>query len=142
MRRIIALALCWFLPLSIPSIEIGGDSRDPDLVRQIRTVAAMRQVEMYLSLYREDHPGENAPSFAALTRAYSMPPETAVDGWGRPLYYYATPESYVLVSFGRSDVPRAQRSTPGGVSPMAPDWDENIVMIDGEWAQTPFGVDR
>jgi hypothetical protein len=141
-RFLLACSFGLALALAMPWPGSSKDTRHPELVRQIQTTARMHEVSVYISLYREDHPGEDPPNLAALTKAYSMPAATAVDAWNRPLYYYATGGRYVLISFGRSGVPRAQRSEPGAVSPMEPDWDENIVMIDGEWAQTPFGVGR
>ena len=70
-----------------------------------------------------------------------MPEDATIDGWSRSFYYFTTGKSYLLISFGRGGRPATQTSDPGGISKRR-DFDTNIVMIDGRWAQTPIDVDR
>jgi hypothetical protein len=120
------------------------DHRVPDFIKQIITADRMDKITLFLDLYRKDH--SSAPAnLAILAGEYKLPTDAVMDGWmdgwGHRLYFYSTGTHYVLASFGRSGIPRAPTAPAGGISPQV-DFDTNMVMIDGEWAQSPVNVDR
>jgi hypothetical protein len=112
--------------------------------RQIVTVHNMRLLGQLVRLHREDH-GKDPASLDGLVRAYESDLALTKDGWGRELYYYSTGSDFVLASFGKDGVPISSRCAPGciaGATPPSTLYDIDIVMINGEWAQTPADVDR
>jgi hypothetical protein len=67
-------------------------------------------------------------------------PRAFLDGWGRRLIYYATSDGHwVIASFGRNGRAEGQTLGPGELT-MDPDYDADIVMIDGDWAQRPRSI--
>ena len=123
-----------------PSSE-EKDSRDPDFIAQIATVASIRVVVQHIAFYREDHAGKLPTSIFALRDLFGIPNEHFADGWKRPLFYYTTGSSYMLASFGKTGHPDGQESEPGGTAEDSR-FESDIVLIDGMWAQSPRNVDR
>jgi len=123
--------------------QVAGaqDSRDRDFVAQIASVAAMGNIVVVLNLYAADHGGHFPDNLQSLVGSYKFPDWSLRDGWKRPLYYYSTGTSYILISYGRSGQPDSQTSTAGGVSGEK-EYEADIVLINGAWAQSPTGVDR
>ncbi len=138
---LIYLTLSLIVPASIGLAKNRG--RPADLVRQGQTITNMQLVQGLIDLYREDHHSD-PPNLGRLAKEYSVAQNAIVDGWGRALFYYTTGNSYVLASFGKGGAPRPQLSRPGSVAPPIAEgaFEVNIVMINGEWAQTPSNVDR
>ncbi len=64
------------------------------------------------------------------------------DGWGRGIFYYSNSADYTLICFGHDAIPAHENNaSPGGYSRHL-DFDADIIMINGNWAQTPEGLDR
>jgi hypothetical protein len=97
-------------------------------------------VVLAVDAYREAQKA-NPPSLNALVPSYLTGAHTFSDSWGRPLVYYATETHYILASYGKNGVPDGQLTKAGGFGP-ANNFDQDIVLIDGEWAQSPPNVDR
>jgi hypothetical protein len=100
-----------------------------------------------LSRYQEVE-GRTPDSLEVLTRG-SPPhilPEAAVkilsDGWGRPIYYQSTGSSFALASFGRDGVPDSGGAQVAGGWSEYLAYDSDLVIIDGDWAQSPLGLPR
>jgi len=115
------------------------DDRDPDYVAQISTVAAIRNMVTVLDLYASEHGGRFPGNLGELK--YKFPEWSLNDGWKRPLYYYSTGTTYILVSYGRSGKPDPQTAQAGGHS-AENDYEADIVLINRVWAQSPKWVDR
>jgi hypothetical protein len=111
-----------------------------DFRKQIGSVGAIQGVVLAIDTYREEHK-TNPPSLSALVPSYMRDARALSDLWGRPLHYYASETHYVLASLGRNGVPDGQQAKAGGFGP-ANDFDQDIVLIDGVWAQSPPDVDR
>jgi hypothetical protein len=140
------LSLVIVLVVSVCCVSGSGDRADTrprDYVAQIATVANMRLIKDYIDLYREDHHMDPA-SLSTLMKEYRFRSDLLLDGWNRKFYYYTNGQSYVLASFGKVGTPSPQSSVPGGVAPpnRVSDYNVNIVMVNGDWAQFPVGVDR
>lgn len=142
-QRLLPVAFLILITAPFTEAEPARSRRSDDRARQIQTMARMRQIHDYIVLYREDH-GSDPASLEILARKYSAGREAAVDGWRRPFFYYTTGDGYVLASFGRSGIPTPQVSRPGEVAPpgSSEDFEVDFVLINGEWAQSPYGVDR
>ena len=111
-----------------------------DFRKQIGTVGAIHGLSLAIDTYREEHK-TNPPSLRALVPSYMRDARALSDLWGRPLYYYASEGHYVLASFGKNGIAEGQLTKAGGFG-QANDVDQDIVLIDGEWAQSPENVDR
>ena len=109
--------------------------RPPDMIKQYQTAVNMGDVSSYITLFLEEHK-TLPPSLEAVLREYGVDTRLAYDEWGRPLFYYASPHGFVLVSFGRSGRPCSQ-SVPPGFGSAVGDYDANLVIVNGEWAQRP-----
>jgi hypothetical protein len=144
LRRALGV-VCFMAPFAFLSCE-GHSARGPvresrsERRKQIRTVSNMWMLNAVIQLYRQDHHASPA-RLDQLGMPYMKTPPTTKDGWGREFYYHAIGEKFVLASFGRNGIPESLQCAPGCFSG-AVLYDADIVMIDGEWAQTPFGVDR
>ena len=119
--------------------EVAAAKDEVQFRKQIATVANIRSVALAIEVYRDDH-SSVPPTLQSLLGEYVLTDEFFRDGWGQPLYYYTSGQQYVVASFGRDGQPTAQASNPGRVSEQI-DYDEDIVMVSDEWAQTPYGVD-
>ena len=131
---IVALLLALSTPNSGPSSGNEAEWR-----RQFKTVSIMRSVAELIDQFREDHAGHVPESLDALPSLREQP-HFGKDGWNRSLYYYSTGSTYVIASFGRSGRPDRQESTPGGLT-TAQNFEDDIVMVNGTFAQTPFNID-
>ena len=125
---------------------VDGDAatpkrKHPDFAAQIVTVSAMRSIVLHIEQYASEHRGTAPDNLESLRKAYGLPEASFRDGWGRPFCYFTTGPSYVLASFGRSGSPGSQSAAPGGVLQEI-DFESAIVLVNGEWAQSPFNVDR
>lgn len=117
---------------------------DADWQKQKITVNNMTLIKAMIFAYREDHKKDPA-QITDLVPAYAKDRSMMKDGWGREFYYYSSGKYFVLASFGRGGAPRHPLCEPGCVATATPPenpYDINIVMINGEWAQTPVDVDR
>jgi hypothetical protein len=133
--------LSHFLALALlTGAASAPDPRPRDFANQIVTVSNIDYIRLAINLYREGH-GVPPPTLKTLQAAGSVKSEWLLDGWGRPIIYFTTGHSYLLLSLGRAGVPTSQQASPGGIL-AGVDYDANIVMIDGSWAQTPHDVDR
>ena len=117
-----------------------SDKRERDFVRQIATVAAIRASAMGVESYREEF-GSYPTDLDELVERFGTAPQYISDGWCRPLVYFRHEHGYILASFGKSGVPEAQRVDPPTVVVPEQDFETDVVLIDGEWVQTPSGVD-
>jgi len=120
---------------------IPPKTKHPDFVAQIVTVSAMRSISQEVSHYMTEHQGAAPNTLEELRLAYDLPAKWFRDGWGRPFSFFTTGQSYVLASFGKSGSPESQRASPGGVVQEL-DYESDIVIVDGKWAQTPLDVDQ
>jgi len=141
--RLLIIVVTMLFGVNIAPQQVAGteDSRDRDFVAQIASVAAMGNIVIVLNLYAADHGGHFPDNLQSLVGSYKFPDWSLRDGWKRPLYYYSTGTSYILISYGRSGLPDSQESTSGGFS-AEKRYEADIVLINRTWAQSPAGVDR
>ena len=105
--------------------------------KQIETRAKMNAILGSIANYEERH--NELPTI--LSDMWGEEPNARrlyKDGWGRPFYYYRDRDHFVLISFGRAGKPKVQQVLG---YPLEPDYDTNLVCIDGEFAQMPQNVD-
>jgi hypothetical protein len=133
------LVIVWL----VVACKSGGDGRQPDHVAQIATVARMRLLRDLIQSYSNDHGGALPAKLEGAVLLYQRTPdpEALVDGWERPLVYFASESHYVLMSGGRNGAYEQQRVEPGHVVGEV-DYNTDIVLVDGQWSQTPDSVDR
>ncbi len=110
--------------------------RPPDMIKQYQTAMNMVSLSRYIEFFQEENKIP-PPSLRAVLREYGVDERLADDEWGRPFYYYASSNGFILASFGKSGQPRPQSVPPGYRSPVG-DYDANIVMVNGDWAQRPM----
>ena len=117
-------------------------SDDADFLAQITTVSNVRALVAHITLYRENHAGRSPSALAILCDTYGMDEKFLTDGWGRPIAYFASANSYFLVSLGRNGKPEGQVVDPGGIGRSKREYDMDIGWILDGWTQTPYAVDR
>lgn len=129
----------------VVSLWVLGMSRGVEQTSDLRaeklTVARIHDLGLRIEEYGLESNGRSPRSLDALKEMFELPQERFEDGWGRALYFFATESQCMLVSFGRNGKPDPQVAPPGGSVPYR-DHDADIVWINGEWAQTPFGIGR
>lgn len=126
----------------VHNLEAGTPrAKHPDFAAQIVTMSSMRTIVQHISQYMTEHRGAAPETLESLRVAYELPETVFRDGWERPFSYFTTGPSYVLASFGKSGRPGSQRAMPGGVLQVT-DYESAIVVVNGDWAQTPWNVDR
>lgn len=139
------------LCLIVGSVAVGGafrfassrsaaSDKHPDFGAQIETVGRMRAVVLHIRLYDEQHSRPPA-SLDELCNELGCSGELIRDGWERPFYYYASMDSYILISFGKDGMPDVQSSPPGGFTEERT-YESDIVWLHDAWAQSPLDVDR
>jgi len=88
--------------------------------------------------------GKWPPSLAAVCDKLEKPQECKMeDLWGRPYYYRVTyhQDGYVLASFGKDGMPDRDAGSPGAFGSER-DYDADIVVVSGAWAQSVEGLER
>ena len=125
----------------VGAYEVSELGKNPGYKAQKLTVVSMICIVANVKLYADEHGGKFPTSLPLLRDMYKFPDRSLNDGWDRALYYYSTGDTYVLASFGQSGKPDAQESVAGGES-LKNSYEADIVVINGEWAQSPFGVGR
>jgi len=140
-----AIALTAFVVLSsCHGVSARQPSPEAERQKQGVTMHHMHLLEGLIRLHRTDFLKDPA-HLDQMVRAYESDPILTKDGWGRDFYYYSTGETYVLASFGRNGMPASSRCEPGCIADAVPPdslYDLDIVMINGDWAQTLAGLDR
>ncbi len=116
----------------------SGDSIPEDFRKQKVTVARIAGLGLRIADWQLQELGD-IPVVSSLKENLNLPEERFHDGWGNELYFFSTGTHYVIVSFGRNGVPDSQVSEPGRPTSVR-DYDADIVWIDGEWAQLPWGL--
>ena len=129
------------LALVVGGGVLGAGQPSPDFVAEKMTVARMHNLGLKLEEWRLEKNGEAPNSLDVLRKRFGLSKELTQDGWGRELYFYLSSQHCVIASFGKDGLPDAQ-SSPAGGTLTTPKHDADIVWIDGEWAQTPYGIGR
>jgi hypothetical protein len=130
----------------MPTQRREGDSRPVDFVRQIATISAMRDISMFIATPPESVQSALPTSLAALLDQ-GLPPSASCDGWGRPIIFFSSSESFVMLSFGRNGTPEAQQPWSLGGRHETADYDADIVVFGTAkepWSpvQVPVNVDH
>ena len=122
---------------------MAGDLANLEFQKQKLTINNMQLLNTMIATYHDDHRQDPA-RLDDLVPDYAKTRAMMTDGWGRRFYYFSSGDGFVLASFGKAGVPRNSDCQPGCIAMGDPHhpFDTNIVMINGEWAQTPVGVDR
>ncbi len=116
----------------------SGNSIPEDFRKQKVTVARIADIGLRIADWKLQELGD-VPVASVLRERLKLPSERFTDGWGNELYFFSTGTHCVIVSFGRNGAPDSQVSEPGKPTP-ARNYDADIVWIDGEWAQLPWGL--
>ncbi len=133
--------------LSLTDRWLGARARTEALNAQKRSIYHIRHLWSLIKRYKLEH-GKTPNSLDDLAPYYSTPDglgKYLLDGWGRSFYYSATGSDFTLLCFGRDGVPTPPPVTwPGGRTGYTGcfDFDADIIMINGQWAQTPYGLGR
>ena len=114
--------------------------KHPDFGAQIGTMGTVRGVALAIDAYRTDHKA-CPPTLRALIPEYLLDARLLRDSWHHPLVYFSSGDHFVLLSPGRDGRVDGQVAPPGGFG-TGGDFDQDIVIVDGEWAQSPENVDR
>lgn len=119
-------------------------TESPDFAAQKVTCFRIYMGRANVDAFKSSFPGRKLPSaLRALDQELEgVDPQGAkwLDGWGRPLTFFVTHDGhYVIASFGKDGLPQGQATVPGG-NTAEMNWDADIVLIDGDWAQVPGGV--
>jgi hypothetical protein len=103
----------------------------------------MRLLGELIQSYSSDHGGALPMRLEDVLLRYQREPDldALVDGWERPIVYFASESHYVLMSGGRNGAYESQRAEPGHVVGEV-DYNTDVVLVDGQWSQTPHSVDR
>ncbi len=132
----LSAAGCSDRPQSVPEIP-----RPAALDAQAPTVGNMRTLARLINDFAEAHGGRLPRSVSETLDYWQADESLGRDGWGRSIVYFASASHFTLLSLGKSGTADGLLVGPGGIPPGV-DEEVDIVMIDGEWAQTPESVDR
>jgi len=130
------LGLCMLFMLLDSFLAIGAPARD-DQAKQKVSLAQIVCLRVAIEAYQQDHLQvptaieDLAPEYLKKTEVCST------DGWGRRLLYYGLRTHYLLMSLGRNGVPDHAVGESGEFQ--ANDYDQDTVLIDGEWVRLPSG---
>ena len=140
MKRLalVLLSLVCLITATSPGVS-DVDNRSSDRRAQFETKSSMNTILDHLNIYQLEH--EVFPStLEVIFNEYHFRERSLLDGWGRPLSYYKTTKSYVLISFGSDGKP--DRQPISGFHSPATDYDADMVTIGGEWARLPSGINE
>ena len=107
------------------------------------TIYRMATLSDLIKSYVREH--ERCPESLSAVGPYVTPEALAdliLDGWGRPIRYYSSGTDYALVCYGFDGLASLHQTvSPGGYTHQL-DFDADIVILNGNWAQSPAGLDR
>jgi len=116
----------------------ASDDVPPDRKAQFITKANMNAVLSFLEAYEAEHL-QFPPDLRTLFVTYAIEEKWMLDGWSRPFYYFSTGRSYVLASFGKSGTP-TPKSPEAKLHAAKGDFEADVVLVNGEWAQLPWNI--
>lgn len=133
-RTLLALAVGAALSQSASTFGVSTRPGKEGRARQRVTAERMHTLRMCIKIYLQRH-GKHPETLAlAVSDLYPSPPDhLLVDGWGRPMVYYACAAGYFLGSFGSDGLPDV-----GQANHESEDCD--LVMISDVYARLPADV--
>jgi hypothetical protein len=121
------------------AVAVRPEERE-DFKAQAHAVSSIRAMRLNVKQFKEEY-GELPLTLEEVRQLYGADDRYFVDGWGREILYYRSENHYLLCSFGKNGTPEQQAAKPGGVVAER-NYDTDIIMLNGEWVQTPRGVAR